>query len=93
MAEASREQASALQATPNGKETSKDLNSLPGSQDEQLDNIELGPRATYLSSGAAAGITQEHRDYLIQRHGTLDLDPIPSDDPAGQSMLPDVGRS
>ena len=43
---------------------------------------ELGPRATYFSTGAGAGLSQEHRDYLIARHGTLDLDPIPSDDPA-----------
>lgn len=44
--------------------------------------LELGPRATYITTGAASGITQEHRDYLLQRHGTLELDPIPSADPA-----------
>lgn len=27
-------------------------------------------------------LTEEHRDYLIQRHGTVDLDPLPSADPA-----------
>ncbi|GAB7338048.1 hypothetical protein MBLNU457_4417t1 [Dothideomycetes sp. NU457] len=42
----------------------------------------LGHRATYFSTNAAAQLSQEHRDYLIQRHGTLDLDPMPSDDPA-----------
>lgn len=42
----------------------------------------LGHRATYFSTNAAAGLSQEHRDYLIQRHGTLELDPMPSDDPA-----------
>jgi hypothetical protein len=27
-------------------------------------------------------LTEEHRDYLIRRHGTIDLDPLPSADPA-----------
>lgn len=27
---------------------------------------------------AAAGLSVSHKEYLIQRHGTLDLDPIPS---------------
>lgn len=35
-----------------------------------------------LLNEAAANITSEHRDYLIQRHGTVDLDPLPSADPA-----------
>lgn len=26
-------------------------------------DLELGPRATYITTGAAAGITQEHREY------------------------------
>ncbi|KAK6393397.1 hypothetical protein LTR65_002688 [Meristemomyces frigidus] len=53
-------------------------------KEEELNgaDLELGPRATYITTGAAAGISQEHRDYLLQRHGTLDLDPIPSMDPA-----------
>lgn len=49
---------------------------------EDLEDVELGPRATYINTGAAAGLSQEHRDYLLQRHGTLELDPIPSADPA-----------
>lgn len=44
---------------------------------ETLENVELGPRATYINTGAAAGLPQEHRDYLLARHGTLELDPIP----------------
>ncbi|KAK5132088.1 hypothetical protein LTR08_000338 [Meristemomyces frigidus] len=60
--------------------------SAPGSNPdkESLNGslLELGPRATYITTGAAAGISQEHRDYLLARHGTLDLDPIPSADPA-----------
>jgi multidrug resistance protein len=60
-------------------------NSPDPSKHEIINNgsdLELGPRATYITTGAAAGISQEHRDYLIQRHGTLDLDPIPTADPA-----------
>lgn len=42
-----------------------------------LEDIELGPRATYINTGAAAGLSQEHRDYLLAKYGTLELDPIP----------------
>ncbi|KNG90364.1 MFS multidrug transporter, partial [Aspergillus nomiae NRRL 13137] len=31
---------------------------------------------------ATSLLSDQHRDYLLQRHGTLDLDPIPSMDPA-----------
>jgi hypothetical protein len=30
----------------------------------------------------AARLPQAHQDYLLERHGTLDLDPIPGMDPA-----------
>lgn len=43
-------------------------------------DTEFGPRTTY--TNLAAGLSEEHRDYLIQRHGTLDLEPLPSADPA-----------
>ena len=43
---------------------------------------ELVQKATYIPTGAAADLPQEHKDYLIKRHGTYELDPIPSDDPA-----------
>jgi len=49
---------------------------------QNASDLELGPRATYINTGEAAGISQEHRDYLIQRHGTVDLHPLPSSDPA-----------
>ena len=47
-----------------------------------LPDEELGHKATYIPTGAAAELTQEHCDYLVKRHGTVELDPIPSDDPA-----------
>src|SRR5207248_2517605 len=43
---------------------------------------ELAQQHTYIEDGAAAHLSQEHRDYLLKRHGTLTLDPIPSADPA-----------
>lgn len=30
----------------------------------------------------ASRLSMPHRNYLLQRHGTLDLDPVPSMDPA-----------
>lgn len=52
-------------------------------------DVEIGLRSTNISIGAAATLPQHHRDYLIQRHGTLDLDPIPSDDPADPYNWPE----
>lgn len=37
--------------------------------------------ATY-ADAVAARLSKPHRDYLLERHGTLDLDPVPSDDAA-----------
>ena len=52
--------------------------SVKSKEDTQtLEDVELGHRATYINTGAAAGLPQEHRDYLLARHGTLELDPIP----------------
>ncbi|EMC94446.1 hypothetical protein BAUCODRAFT_35666 [Baudoinia panamericana UAMH 10762] len=52
-------------------------------------DLELGPRATYIPTGAAAHLSQEHRDYLMQRHGTLELSPLPSADPADPYNWPE----
>ncbi len=30
----------------------------------------------------ALGLTTSHKDYLLSRHGTLELDPMPAQDPA-----------
>lgn len=48
---------------------------------QRLEDLEIGPQATYMSA-AAADLPDNHRAYLISRHGTLDLDPLPSADPA-----------
>lgn len=61
--------------------------------DERQDNMKVPTRSdsgdqealahhsTYLEDGGAH-LTPEHREYLLKRHGTLSLDPLPSADPA-----------
>ena len=39
---------------------------------DDFDNDEFVEESTRADS-----LSQEHRDYLLKRHGTLDLDPIP----------------
>jgi len=36
-----------------------------------------GTHATYIEEHDIATLSQEHRDYLLRRHGTLNLDPLP----------------
>lgn len=33
--------------------------------------------ATYIDSGVESALSPAHRDYLMKRHGTVDLDPMP----------------
>ena len=46
-----------------------------------VEKTSLPPASVELNDGLPA-LTEEHRDYLIKRHGTVDLDPLPSADPA-----------
>lgn len=50
-------------------------------KENDYDNT-LRQKSTYIEDGGLEHLSQDHRDYLLQRHGTLDLDPLPSDDPA-----------
>ncbi|KAB8336975.1 hypothetical protein FH972_021279 [Carpinus fangiana] len=43
---------------------------------EKIDTTET--RATYYEPEAVAALPDEHRKYLLMRHGTLDLEPLPS---------------
>ncbi|PWY68613.1 MFS general substrate transporter [Aspergillus heteromorphus CBS 117.55] len=43
---------------------------------EYFEKVEEGPSS--YAEIAAASLSSSHREYLLQRHGTLDLDPIPS---------------
>jgi hypothetical protein len=47
---------------------------------KDIENADI-PAFVDLDNGVPV-LTEEHRDYLIQRHGTVDLDPLPSADPA-----------
>ena len=53
----------AKETAPNGGECVESLDTVP-------------TQATYFNE-ATARLSPAHRDYLIQRHGTFDLDPIP----------------
>ena len=42
--------------------------------------VEVQPTAThgtYIPKEMVSGLSPEHQDYLLKRHGTLELDPIP----------------
>lgn len=45
------------------------------------DLIEAAHPQTYIITEKLE-ITASHKEYLIRRHGTSDLDPLPSEDPA-----------
>ncbi len=53
--------------------------SISGSGNNHLENglAHTETHATFFDKEDINNLTQEHRDYLLQRHGTLDLDPIP----------------
>jgi hypothetical protein len=50
-------------------------------QKEGLDYATENEIGTKLSDSPAL-LSESHKSYLIERHGTVDLDPIPSMDPA-----------
>jgi hypothetical protein len=43
---------------------------------ENLDHA--ATHATYLEGDEVVGLSEEHRKYLLNRHGTLELDPLPT---------------
>src|SRR5215470_9458908 len=44
--------------------------------DEAL--AEQPTHATYIDKDQVVNLSQEHHDYLVKRHGTADLDPVPA---------------
>ena len=60
-------------------------------EDSAIENAELATaglnenvhsnRIINLEHGTTLNLSTEHRDYLISRHGTSDLEPLPSMDP------------
>jgi MFS family permease len=57
--------ASAKETAPEGLEHKEDLE-------------HAATHGTYLDKEEASHLSEEHRQYLIQRHGTLDIDPLPT---------------
>lgn len=59
-------------------EISKDL---PKDGVDLVESTEAGIPSTYADI-VSSRLSKAHRDFLMERHGTLELDPIPSMDPA-----------
>ena len=66
-----------------------------GNQDfaNNIENTQT--RATYIDKNESPNISQEHHDYLMKRHGTVDLEPLPGFGDADPYNWPHwkVGRS
>jgi hypothetical protein len=58
---------------------------------DNRDFVESAVNATLPSEfpAATARLSKLHRDYLMERHGTLNLDPIPAMDPADPYNWPE----
>ena len=48
---------------------------------EDIDMVERADTSNY-ADPMSVRLSKGHRDYLIERHGTLDLDPLPGVSPA-----------
>lgn len=44
---------------------------------DDLKSDGLAAHADHISTSSSTHLTAEHRDYLIRRHGTANLDPLP----------------
>ncbi|KAL4896853.1 major facilitator superfamily domain-containing protein [Aspergillus ambiguus] len=54
----------------------KDVSNVEKDSSEYLEKAEEGP--VTMTDFAMANLSAAHREYLLQRHGTLELDPLPS---------------
>lgn len=50
------------------------------------------PDGNFLETGTSKNLSSDHREYLINRHGTLDLEPPPTIDPADPLNWPSYGN-
>jgi len=58
--------------------SSADLEAQPKTESELVERIApTQTHATYIEKDEISQLSEEHRQYLLQRHGTLDLDPVP----------------
>lgn len=53
----------------------KDLSSLEKEDSECIEKAEIGSSQI---DDISSSLSSSHREYLFKRHGTLDLDPMPS---------------
>ncbi|PYH96036.1 MFS general substrate transporter [Aspergillus ellipticus CBS 707.79] len=68
------EMSEGVQPTPSPK--TQDAPHIEKDSSEYFEKVEEGPSS--YAEIAAASLSPSHREFLLQRHGTLDLDPIPS---------------
>lgn len=59
-----------------GEKSTTYRNPKVGDDDPELDHANT--HGTYLKGDEIAHLSEEHRQYLLQRHGILELDPVPS---------------
>lgn len=57
--------------------TEKDMLPANGSEQQIEDLKQSDTKQTYYNPTDVYELSQEHRAYLLERHGTLELDPIP----------------
>ncbi|KAJ5900072.1 hypothetical protein N7495_004816 [Penicillium taxi] len=57
-------------------------NSSPEETPDKSDFDYVEEKVVGINEDSTRHLSEEHKSYLIERHGTLDLDPIPSMDPA-----------
>lgn len=74
-----RSKARRMSTTQNPQMERKSFNAPSGEYSEDINHT--ATHATYYQDSAAT-ISEEHRQYLLERHGTIDLDPLPSNSPA-----------
>lgn len=61
---------------PEGMAKDKDAVAMGPLHNEDLEHA--ATHGTYLDKEEESHLSEEHRQYLLERHGTLDLDPLPT---------------
>jgi hypothetical protein len=70
--------ATSLQDSSGDATTQRKSTSGDERNDRHVENLDAGlQQAAYVGNGAAVVSLNEHRQYLLNRHGTFDLDPVP----------------
>lgn len=63
-------------ANPISVAKEKDLVSDEAMRNDDLEHA--ATHGTYLNKEEASHLSEEHHQYLLERHGTIDLDPLPT---------------